>query len=153
MNVSRTSNEHGIYDTVRLPQDMAREPCSPPDALNFPEPIVHSRSELERLNIVTADYSPFSIVDARSDPVGYSGPSMDSPMSIQSPEQSSMIDRQAEAAWRVDTLPEQGSVNYQNKDSVPSRATVTEESNIQNDFRMLQIIVPLVVLLQTLKFI
>ena len=138
----RTPKKTGDYEDINLSRGVL---FSPPDPNNFPEPIVQSQSELERLNMITSgnDFSPISIVDPRSDPVDYSGPYMESLMSIQSPEQMSIINRQAEVAWRVETSPppEQATANNQtgSKDSMNTNYANKEQhaqsSNVQNDLR------------------
>ena len=82
-----------------------RTPFSPPDPNDFPEPIVQSQSELARLNLFGGDDGPCSMVDARSEQVGYSNDpylnSLESTMG--SPEYNAEFNKQAEDAWQIGT--------------------------------------------------
>ena len=83
-------------------------PSIPPDPLNLPEPIVQDEAGLERLQTTNpgGDYHTVSLItDARSDPVGFDGPSFDSLISMRSPENAAQYNKDAEDAWKVDPEP------------------------------------------------
>ena len=81
------------------------QPSIPPDPLNLPEPIVQDEAGLERLQATNPGgvYRTVSLItDARSDPVGFDGPSFDSLISIRSPEHAAQYNKDA---WVVDPEP------------------------------------------------
>ncbi len=109
-----------------------RTPFSPPDPNDFPEPIVQSQSELARLNLFGGDDGPCSMVDARSEQVGYNNdPYLNSLAStVGSPEYNAEFNKQAEDAWKVDTpTQEQTPPNTAIANTVPYNAVgeISEE--------------------------
>ena len=80
-----------------------RTPFSPPNPNDFPEPIVHSQSELERLHLFGGDDGPCSMVDARSEPAGYNIDEYSLASTVGSPEYNAEFNKRAEDAWKIET--------------------------------------------------
>ncbi len=100
----KKNKKDGIKDYVNYPP---RTLFSPPDPNEFPEPIVQSQSELARLNLFGGgDDGPCSMVDARSEQVGYNNDSYLNSLAstMGSPEYNNAeFNKQAEDAWKIAT--------------------------------------------------
>ncbi len=93
----KNNRRYGDYEEID-PQPST--PFSPPDTSDFPDPIVQSNSELQRLNLMTERIS--SMVNARSEGARYNDPFLYSLTSTSGSSPDSVLDKQAKDAWGVD---------------------------------------------------